>query len=163
VPRKCTVCGHDFSHEINVALVQSGSSNRRIAAQYGLSERAIRSHRAEHIPELLLQASRAREVANADDLLAKIEGLYSEAMAVLEAGKGGDDQRLVLLAIDRAGKQLETLAEMRGALSRQPVLNVHLSPEWLELRTVIVGALEPHPDARGAVLRALESAGNGRA
>jgi hypothetical protein len=41
------------------------------------------------------------------------------------------------------------------------VLNLNLSSEWLELRTVIVGALEPHPVAHRAVLRALESVGNG--
>jgi hypothetical protein len=38
-----------------------------------------------------------------------------------------------------------------------------LNPEWLELRAVIVGALDAHPDARGVVLRALEGASNGRA
>jgi hypothetical protein len=40
------------------------------------------------------------------------------------------------------------------------VVNLNISPEWLELRTVIVGALEPHPAAHTAVLRALESVGN---
>jgi hypothetical protein len=43
------------------------------------------------------------------------------------------------------------------------VVNLNVSPEWLELRAVMVGALEPHPQARVAVLRALESAGNGGA
>jgi hypothetical protein len=38
-----------------------------------------------------------------------------------------------------------------------------LNPEWLELRAVIVGALEPYSEARRAVLRALEGGGNGRA
>jgi hypothetical protein len=163
VPRKCTVCGHDESHQINVALVQSGSSNRRIASQYSVSERAIRAHRAEHLPELLLQASRSIDVANADDLLAKIEELYSEAMAVLEAGKDGSDYRLVLSAIDRAGKQLEVLAEMRGELNRQPVMNLLVAPEWVSLRTKLLYALDAYPQARGSVLRALEGAGDGRA
>jgi hypothetical protein len=49
-----------------------------------------------------------------------------------------------------------------GELDEHPV-NVLISPEWLELRAVIVTALEPHPEARGAVLGALEGAGNGRA
>jgi hypothetical protein len=41
------------------------------------------------------------------------------------------------------------------------VVNLNVSPEWLELRGVIVGALEPYSEARGAVLSALEGAGNG--
>src|SRR5918993_579791 len=39
----------------------------------------------------------------------------------------------------------------------------HISPEWLELRTVIVGALEPYSEARGAVLQAIEGSDNGSA
>ena len=40
-------------------------------------------------------------------------------------------------------------------------MNLNVSPEWLELRAVIVGALEPHPAAHRAVLRALEGVGKG--
>jgi DNA-binding NarL/FixJ family response regulator len=64
--RSCTVCGHDERHAINVALVQPGASNRRIATQYGVSERAIRNQRAEHLPALLVKASAAVEVAEAE-------------------------------------------------------------------------------------------------
>ena len=52
---------------------------------------------------------------------------------------------------------------MLGELDDQPQVNLNLSPEWLELRTVIVGALEPHPDVLGDVLGALEGAENGSA
>jgi hypothetical protein len=38
---------------------------------------------------------------------------------------------------------------------------VLLSPEWLELRAVTVGALEPHPEALRAVVGALEGADGG--
>jgi hypothetical protein len=40
-------------------------------------------------------------------------------------------------------------------------VNVLVSPEWLELRAVIVGALEPHSEACGAVLKAIEGVSNG--
>ena len=42
-------------------------------------------------------------------------------------------------------------------------MNVLVSPEWLELRAVIVGALEPHPAALRAVVGALDGGGNGAA
>jgi hypothetical protein len=41
------------------------------------------------------------------------------------------------------------------------VVNLNVSPEWLELRAVIVTALEPHPEAMGAVVDALEGAESG--
>jgi hypothetical protein len=41
------------------------------------------------------------------------------------------------------------------------VVNLNVSSEWQELRAVIVVSLEPHPAAHKAVLRALESVGNG--
>jgi hypothetical protein len=58
-------------------------------------------------------------------------------------------------AIREARGNLELLAKLLGELDERPV-NVLLSPEWLNLRTVIVTALEPHPEARGAVLEAIE-------
>ena len=41
------------------------------------------------------------------------------------------------------------------------MVNLNVSPEWLELRTVIVTALEPHPEAMSAVVGALEGAESG--
>jgi hypothetical protein len=41
------------------------------------------------------------------------------------------------------------------------VVNLNVSPQWLDLRAVIVVALEPHPAAQESVLRALEDVGNG--
>jgi hypothetical protein len=119
VPRECTVCAHPESFAINEDILGLSEgrkrSNRVIARQYGLHHDAVQRHK-QHIPELLIKASRALEVADADALLEKVEDLYAEAIGVLEAGKGEDDHRLVLSAIDRAGKQLETLAELRGEL-----------------------------------------------
>lgn len=164
MPRECTVCAHPESFAINEDILGLSEgrkkSNRSIANQYGVDHNAIQRHK-QHIPELLLKASRALEVADADALLEKVEDLYAEAITVLEAGKGEADHRLVLAAIDRAGKQLETLGELRGELNRQPTVNLHMSSEWLELRTVIVQALEPHSEARESVLRAIRSVDNG--
>jgi hypothetical protein len=162
VPRPCTVCRHDEHHAVNVALVHR-EPYRHIAKRFGVSTAALQRHSSEHIPELLLQAKHATEIADADDLLAKIQDLYQEAMAVLEAGKDGADHRLVLSAIDRAGKQLEILAEMRGALDRRPQVNFILTEEWVRIRTTLVTALEPFPEARVAVAsRLLElEEGNG--
>src|SRR3712207_1590065 len=76
IPRVCTVCSHDLRREIDVAIVHGGG-NRRIATRYGLSEAAVRRHRASHIPELLLKAYEA------SDLLADIARLRASAFDLL--------------------------------------------------------------------------------
>jgi hypothetical protein len=68
---------------------------------------------------------------------------------------------MALSAIREARGNLELLAKLLGELDERPMLNLNISPEWLELRAVIVEALEPYSEARGAVLSALEGAGNG--
>ena len=161
MPRRCTICDHVERHAINVALVQR-DSYRHIASYYDVSTRALQRHSQKHLPKLLVEASRGVEVANADDLLAKVEELRLKAMDVLTQAEEAHDHRIVLAAIDRASKQLELLAKLLGEISDAPQVNIHLHPEWIELRTVIVGALEAHPEARGAVLRAIEGVDNGR-
>ena len=159
--RECSVCAHPEAFAINEDILGLGGgrkkSNRTIAKHYGVDHSAVQRHK-QHIPELLLKASRAMEVADADALLAKIEDLYAEAIDVLEAGKGAEDHRLVLSAIDRAGKQLETLAELRGELDRRPTVNVALveHPGYRHLEDVLTNALEPYPAARYAVAGALK-------
>jgi hypothetical protein len=162
MPRSCTVCEHPDREAIDEALV-GGASNRSAASLYDVSEAAVRRHKANHLPASLVMAQAAEEVAQADSLLEQVRGLQSRAYGILDKAEAADDLRTALGAIREARGNLELLAKLLGELDERPVFNLHLNAEWLELRAVIVGALEPHPAARGAVLRALESADNGRA
>jgi len=106
-----------------------------------------------------------RRKATLAELLAKVD-----STGTAEAGrtvrmvetKHADPRELVLKTAGRLQPQIELLAKLIGELDERPV-NILISPEWLELRSVIVGALAPHEEARGAVLRALEGTANGRA
>jgi hypothetical protein len=162
VPRSCTVCEHPAREEIDRALV-GGASNRSAASLYDVSEAAVRRHKANHLPAKLAMAEQAAEVTEASNLLAQVQDLQDRALAILDKAEGTGDLRTALSAIREARGNLELLAKLLGELDNRPVLNFHVSPEWLELRTVIVGALEPYSEARGAVLRALERPGNGSA
>jgi hypothetical protein len=106
-----------------------------------------------------VQARTAEEVAQADDLLEQVRQLQGSALAILSRAEEAGDLRSALGAIKEARDNAALLAKVLGALDERPV-NVLISPEWIELRTVIVGALEPYSAARGAVLRAIEGAGN---
>jgi hypothetical protein len=125
-----------------------------------VSTGALQRHSKQHIPELLVKARLAIERSGADDLLARIEELFAEAKEVLEAAKEAADHRVVLAAIDRASRQLELLGRLRGELNDGTTVNIVSNPQWLELRTIIVQALNPHPSAREDVVRAIAEISN---
>ena len=162
MPRTCTVCAHDARAKIDRALVAS-EPLRAIADRWSVSKTSLMRHKAEHVPATLAKAQEAQEVARADDLLADVRALQARTLAILNAAEASEQHRTALSAIREARSNLELLAKLLGELDERPTVNLVLSPEWLELRAVVVGALEPHPDARGAVLRALGGAGDGRA
>jgi hypothetical protein len=160
MPRRCTVCDHPERHSIDETLV-TGAPYRSVAKRFGLSESSVYRHKSEHLPAHLLKAREVEEVAQADDLLVQVRYLQTHALDILEHAEKAGDLRTALAAISQARGNLELLGKFAGQLDERPVVNLNVSPEWLELRAVIVGALEPHPAAHTAVLRALESVGNG--
>ena len=162
VPRRCTVCHHERLEEINRALVE-GTALSEIAALFRVSDDALSRHKARHLPGALVKAQAAKEIARADDLLDQVRDLQARTLAVLDEAETSGEHRTALSAIGQARANVELLAKLLGELDDRPQVNLlQLSPEWLELRAVIVSALEPHEAARNAVLRALESAGEGR-
>lgn len=162
MPRSCTVCAHPELEAINKALV-GDASNRSVASLYDVSEAAVRRHRTNHLPATLVKAQDAQEVAEADDLLAQVQDLQARTLSILEEAETTKAHRTALSAIREARSNLELLAKLLGELDDRPQVNITLSPEWLELRAVIVGALAPYQDARTEVLRAIEGTSNGRA
>ena len=153
------MCDHPHRHSIDEALV-TGAPYRSVAKRFELSESSVYRHKTGHLPAHLLKAREVEEVAQADDLLEQVRDLQAYALDILERAEKAGDLRTALAAISQARGNLELLGKLAGELDERPVVNLNLSPEWLELRTVIVGALEPHPAAHRAVLTALESVGN---
>jgi hypothetical protein len=154
------VCDHSESYGIEEALV-TGASYRSVAKRFELSESAVYRHKTEHLPAHMLKAREVEEAARADDLLGQVRNLQTHALDILERAEKAGDLRTALAAISQARGNLELLGKLAGELDERPVVNLNVYPEWLELRGVIVGALDPHPAAHRAVLRALESVGNG--
>jgi hypothetical protein len=124
---------------------------------------SLQRHRKEHLPELLSKAYAAEEASRADELLTEVRRLQVRTLLMLQEAERAGDLRTALAAVREARNNISLLAEMRGELDRRPVINLLLSSEWIELRAVIVGALDAHPDAREDVLRALQGAANGSA
>ncbi len=163
MPQVCTICSHPERDAIEDAVL-AGNAKTRIAANYGLKEQNLRRHMKEHFPELLAMARDAATAARADSLLDRVEHLHSRTLAVLDEAEETDDWRARLAAIREARNNLELIGEVTKELNRSPTLELHVNPQWIELRALIVHALEPHPAAKEDVMRAIRSAqesGNG--
>jgi hypothetical protein len=163
VPRACTICSHEKRYEIEERLATRQGTYRGIARTYGVSEDAVSRHVASgHVGHLLALAADAERAARADALLDRIEALQSRTLAILEATEETGEHRTALAAIREARGNLELIGEVTKELNRAPTLNLSLHPEYIEARTLIIQALGPCPEAREAVVKALEGSGNGR-
>lgn len=157
MPQVCSVCAHSEAFAINEALVIEKRSNRAIACQFGVGRMAVQRHR-EHVPQLLVRAAEAKEVAEADTLLDRIESLQARTLAILEAAEQSLEYRTALAAIAESRRNLELIGEVTKELNRTtPVINLELHTEYVEIRATIVRSLAAFPEAREAVVRALEA------
>ena len=95
------------------------------------------------------------EVAQADDLLRQMQDLQQRTLAILEGAEETKQHRTALSAIREARSNLELLAKLLGELDERPVTNVLVSAEWVSVRTAMMEALGPYPQARMAVAERL--------
>lgn len=136
-----------------------GMSNVAVAKKYGLSKDAVRRHRA-HLPAALKAVQEQREQAGAVKAVDRVELLYRKAAKLLDDAEQAGDAKLTLAAIKELRPTVELLAKLTGELDERPtvqVLNVQASPEWAQLRGIILAALKPFPAAAQAVAGALEA------
>jgi len=156
VPRICSVCTHTDRAAIDKTIVLAQLPYRRIATQYAVSEQAIRRHRIDHLPSKLADAEAVSRGVEAVDLLAELEELRAKAVDLLLQAERAGDIRTALAGIREARACLELLAEVQGELDRRPTLNIlAISPEWLTVRSTLMTALTPWPEAKRAVVAGL--------
>ncbi len=157
MPRVCTICSCKERAEIDAALV-AGEPLRGISRKFFGSvkaEDALSRHRAEHLPVRLVKAQGAAEVVQAGSLLERLLELNAETRAILREARLEQDNELALKAVARVEKQIELEGKLLGELREGPTVNLVVNAEWLELRALIVQAVSPYPEAREAVLKAL--------
>jgi hypothetical protein len=111
MPRSCSICERPDREAIDRALV-GDSSNLSVSSLFGVSESAVRRHKANHLPARLVMAQAAEEVAQADELLGQIQNLQRRTLAILEAAEETRQHRTALSAIREARSNLELLAKL---------------------------------------------------
>ncbi len=155
--RTCSLCRHERRAEIDAALM-AGLSNRTISKQFEITDSAVQRHRS-HLPRALAPANRAAEVTRADSLLEKLAEIESAARRIAAQAEAAEDHRSAIAAIRELIRLAELLARLRGELKAGATVEVSViqNADWPLVRDAIVRALEPYPDARLAVARALEA------
>jgi len=155
VARTCTICSHPSRGDIDRELV-AGVSLPALAARYStidstVGRMALQRHATSHLPATLAQASAAAEVAHADDLLGQLRALQERTLALLTKAEKAEDLRTALQGVAQARSNLELLAKVTGELQQEGTVNLVVSPEWVQVRAALLGALVPYPEARLAV------------
>ena len=150
MPRVCTVCTHPERPTVDAALV-AGEPFRYVSERFGTSPAALFRHKAEHLPAELTKAREAEQVAHADDLLGQVQALRDHALRILGKAEAAGDFRSAVGAIREARSCVELLGELLHELERRPTVNILVAPEWLAVRSALLEALRPFPEARAAV------------
>ena len=154
MPKQCPVCVHTERQEIETALLGSATLPE-LAKRFSLPFWSLYRHKQRHLPSTLLKAREAQEVARADNLLDQVKYLQSKALDLLDKAEAAGELRTALAGVREAKGCLELLAKLQGDLAQEGTVNIVLSPTWITLRTVILQALEPYPEARLKLSQAL--------
>ena len=157
MPRRCSICAHPDALAIDEALV-GGDSAREVAQRFAVSKDAIHRHRRNgHIVEAIQHAADVADVAHGDAILNRVRDLERRALAILDTAERAGSLGVALVAIREARSTIELTAKLVGDLDTGGVNVVIQSPEWVEVRAVVVAALEHHPEARAEVAASLEA------
>ena len=154
MPQKCKVCMHPKVDEINDRIV-SKVPLETISKAYTLTISSVNRHKQNHIPVQLAKAQESKEVAAADSLMGRVSALSAKAEDIYARSHAENDLTTALQAVRELRGITELYAKITGELQAQTVTNIIISSEWMTLRSVILNALEPYPEARQAVLEAV--------
>ncbi len=158
--RSCTICSHPAREIIDSALVRR-VPYRNLAERFSVSQTALSRHLNDHLAEYVRQALSEYGHDKGVKVLDKLAAMLERLDAFLDKAEQREDALEFRAVASEWRKQLELIAKLQGELAQEGTVTIINSPEYIEARTLIIQALEPYPQARGAVVRALERAGNG--
>jgi len=117
VPRVCTVCSSPNRAAIDEAVTR-GETFRRVAPRYGVSDRALRRHAAEHVSAAIVKAHDAREATRADDLLGILREAVKDARRLRDKAEEERDFRCAVAAVKTLTETVEKLADVAERLAK---------------------------------------------
>ena len=166
--QRCTICDHPQRALIEMGLARK-VPGRALARKFGVSEAAISRHRKNHMPPQLMAALMAGAKPTEIDLeelrKSESEGLLQHMVAqrgrlyrLADEAREMGDVRGAVQAERAITDTLEFGAKLLGELVSHSSITTNtliVSPEYAQLRSALVRALGPYPDARRAVAKVL--------
>ena len=153
--RQCSICTHPQRDEIDAKIV-FGEPYRKLAEEYGISEPAISRHK-KHISSAVVDAERQKAVSDTAKMLKELSRGFDSLARAADKAEAAGDYRLMAQLWGKASDLAKPLLQISGDLQGDgTTINIHQAPQWVEIRTVILRALDPFPEARLKVVDALE-------
>lgn len=112
---KCSICSHADRAQIDQALVEGVPVRALEARHSGTTRSALDRHR-KHIPPALTQAKQAREVADADSLLSRVERWLSRCERLFDRAEAAGEWSGAASAAREVSRNLELLGKLSGQL-----------------------------------------------
>jgi len=155
--RTCSICRHLARNDIDEALLHNVPL-RAIERQYEVGRGALSRHRDQgHIAATAAKGAEAAEATHGDNILEWTRGILGKAVSFMNQAEVSGDLKTALVGVREARGCIELLAKVMGELKDGPTVNIFMSPEWVQVQTVILTALEPlGPEARTRVALALK-------
>ena len=88
-------------------------------------------------------------------MVGQLRAINNVTLHVLKEARDARNHDIALKAVDRVQRQLELQAKLLGDLDERPVVNILVAPQWIAVRSRLMRALEPYPEARAATAAAL--------
>jgi hypothetical protein len=155
--RSCKICTNPERKEIEAAI-NSGATGVAIAKRFGLTTVNVSRHKTGHMAPLQrIKARRQPQNGHPTSSVERLEVMYADARSLLDDALAHGQTQTSFQAIKELRGVVELLAKLKGEWSDRPAVQVNLlaSPDFQRVQTVILRALEPHPDARADVATAL--------
>ncbi len=151
----CSICKHDEVNKINEMLI-SGVAAREVAREFGFNHVSVSRHKNKHLPEVLIKSKSLEEEGAADDLMHKLNTIYDRAWRIVEEAEKEKKYTASVAGLKECRSCLELIGKLLGQLKTGNTVNIMYNPEFIQVRQVITEALQPYPEARQAVVQALD-------
>ena len=172
-PSKCTICRHDKRHQIELGLVYRVPASV-LARRFNVGEDSLHRHRQNHLSPQVMAAIlaaqkptdidlEALQASESEGLLAQLVTQRARLQTHSEMATDLGDVRSAVACERAITSNLELVGKLLGQLVQRHEVrstNLLVSPDYLQLRSVLVSALAPFPEAAravAAVLHQLES------
>ena len=152
----CLVCSHANRFAIERSWLVEKKSLRSISKELGCSYSLVQRHMKNHLKG---QADKVRQALDTKsvDIVAELEKLYSTCDSYLKKAELANDWQQARAFIAEGRQTLRVIAEVQGKIKDITVqMNVFSNPQIFVLIEQIQSALEPWPQAKLAVAKALD-------